>query len=116
MSKKRAIVSYEKLTPEQRRKLEKDFPDGYSSALTEIRTPSGETLEAIMWETEDIIYLVKLMKNKNILIEEDDDDNDMLDDTLDVKVDEDMDMDGDEDEEDEGPVDNDEDEDESDEE
>ncbi len=76
MSKKRAIVSYDKLTIEQKKELLKSFPDGYGSSLTMIKTPTGESLEALIWETEDIIYLVKINKTMTRALDDDDDDDD----------------------------------------
>lgn len=85
MTKKRAIVSYEKLTVDQKKKLELAFPDGFGGAMTQIKTPTGETLDAVIWETEEIIYLVKIVKPQSKSVSLDDDDDDMLDD-LDVKI------------------------------
>jgi hypothetical protein len=62
MTKKRAIVSYEKLTIDQKKQLLVAFPDGFAEGMTQIKTPTGETLDALLWETEEIIYLVKLKK------------------------------------------------------
>jgi hypothetical protein len=80
MTKKRAIVSYEKLNIDQKKQLLLAFPDGFSSGMTQIKTPTGETLDALLWETEEIIYLVKIpkptMKAKSV----DDDDDDFEDD------------------------------------
>ncbi len=75
MSKKRAIVSYDKLTIEQKKELLKSFPEGYGSSLTTIKTPAGETLEALIWETEEIIYLVKINKTMTKALDDDDDDD-----------------------------------------
>jgi hypothetical protein len=80
MSKKRAIVSYDKLTIEQKKELLKSFPEGYGSSLTTIKTPAGETLEALIWETEDVIYLVKINKTMTKALDDDDDDEDEDDD------------------------------------
>ncbi len=118
MVKKRAIVSYEKLALDQKKKLEKAFPDGYRDAMTQIKTPAGETLDAIFWETEEIIYLVKLLKPqmKALSLDDDDDsDDDELDDDIDVKVEDDDDAPVDDDDDDsygDTPEDGDEDEDE----
>ncbi len=79
MAKKRSIVSYEKLSPELRKDLLKSFPDGFGSALTTIKTPTGETLEAVIWETEEIIYLVKITKMLTNALDLDDDDDDFGD-------------------------------------
>lgn len=62
MTKKRAIVSYEKLTIDQKKQLLVAFPDGFAEGMTQIKTPTGETLDALLWETEEIIYLVKIKK------------------------------------------------------
>lgn len=92
MTKKRAIVSYEKLDIEQKKQLLLAFPDGFSSGMTQIKTPTGETLDALLWETEEIIYLVKIPKPTYKAKSVDDDDEDFDDDLPkldDVKGDED---------------------------
>jgi hypothetical protein len=78
MTKKRAIVSYDKLTIDQKKQLLLAFPDGFSEGMTQIKTPTGETLDALLWETEEIIYLVKLNKpvSKPVKANFDDDDDD----------------------------------------
>lgn len=85
MTKKRAIVSYDKLTIDQKKQLLVAFPDGFSEGMTQIKTPTGETLDALLWETEEIIYLVKLNKPvgkpvKAPIDDDDDDDEDFEDD------------------------------------
>jgi DNA-directed RNA polymerase subunit delta len=113
MSKKRAIISYDKLTIEQKKQILKDFPDGYINHLTTIKTPTGEVLDALMWETEEIIYLVKINKITPKSAVVDDDDDDYEDDEFD-KMDGDMkddDMDDDDEEEDYDKPDNDDDDD-----
>jgi DNA-directed RNA polymerase subunit delta len=62
MSKRRSIISYEKLTIDQKKQILKDYPDGYINHLTTIKTPTGEILDALIWETEEVIYLVKINK------------------------------------------------------
>ena len=76
MTKKRSIVSYDKLTAEQKKELLKSFPDGYRSFVTQIKTPAGESLEALIWETEEVIYLVKMSSNMTTALDLDDDDED----------------------------------------
>jgi hypothetical protein len=85
MTKKRAIVSYDKLTIDQKKQLLVAFPDGFSEGMTQIKTPTGEILDALLWETEEIIYLVKLNKPvgkpvKAPIDDDDDDDDDFEDD------------------------------------
>lgn len=93
MSKKRAIISYDKLSIAQKKQLMLAFPDGFSNGMTQIKTPTGETLEALLWETDEIIYLIKIikpiLKTKIIDEEEDDFEEDDLLESSDVKVDDD---------------------------
>lgn len=99
MSKRRAIISYDKLTIDQKKQILKDFPDGYINHLTTIKTPTGETLDALMWETDEVIYLVKINKTAPkaaVVDEEDDDFADDFDKVEDIKDDE---LDADDDEE-----------------
>jgi len=83
MSKRRSIISYDKLTIEQKKQILKEFPDGYINHLTTIKTPTGEILDALIWETEEVIYLVKInkvmSKPKPVADDEDDDFEDDLD-------------------------------------
>jgi hypothetical protein len=76
MSKKRAIVTYEKLSEEMRDRLEEAFPEGFGGAMTQISTPTGEMMDAVIWETDEMIYLVKLnkLKIKNVAIPDEDED------------------------------------------
>jgi hypothetical protein len=76
MIKKRAIVSYEKLSLDQKKQLLLTFPDGFNSGMTQIKTPNGDTLDALLWETEEVIYLIKIPKPtlKNKSVEDEDDD------------------------------------------
>jgi hypothetical protein len=82
MSKKRAIVTYEKLSEEMRDRLEEAFPEGFGGAMTQISTPTGELMDAVLWETDEMIYLVKLnkVKQKNVVIPEDDEEEEDFDD------------------------------------
>jgi hypothetical protein len=81
MSKRRSIISYDKLTIEQKKQILRDFPDGYINHLTTIKTPTGEILDALVWETDEVIYLVKINKvTPKIKPVADDDDDDIEDD------------------------------------
>jgi hypothetical protein len=104
MSKRRSIISYDKLSLDQKKQILKDYPDGYINHLTTIKTPNGEVLDALIWETDEIIYLVKInkivTKSKPVI----DDDEDGFDDGFDkedeIKDDEVDDVDGEEEEDD----------------
>jgi hypothetical protein len=104
MTKRRSIISYDKLTIDQKKQILRDYPDGYINHLTTIKTPTGEILDALIWETEEVIYLVKINKimSKPKPIAEDDDedfDDDLEDDKVaDIKDD---DLDDEEEEDDE---------------
>lgn len=98
MSKRRSIISYDKLTIEQKKQILREFPDGYINHLTSIKTPTGEILDALIWETEEVIYLVKINKiaPKPAPVEEEDEEFEDDFDKVDVKDDE-LDEDDDED-------------------
>ena len=88
MSKRRAIISYDKLSIDQKKQILRDYPDGYINHLTTIKTPTGETLDALIWETDEVIYLVKVSKitpklKPSAEVEEDD-----FDEVADIKEDE----------------------------
>ncbi len=106
MTKRKSIISFEKLSLEQKKKLEQDFPDGFLGNLTTIKTPKGETLDALIWETEEMIYLVKINKEAYRSSLEDEEEDDFIDDSLagDIQVD---DEDADDDEEEENDADED---------
>jgi hypothetical protein len=99
MSKRRSIISYDKLTIEQKKQILREFPDGYINHLTSIKTPTGEILDALIWETEEVIYLVKINKvaPKQAPVEDDEEEFEDDFDKVDVKDDE---LDDEDDEED----------------
>jgi len=100
MTKRRAIISYDKLTIDQKKQILKNFPDGYINHLTSIKTPTGEILDALIWETDEVIYLVKINKivTKPAIVDEEEEDFEDDFEKVDVK-DEDLDEDDEEDEE-----------------
>ena len=115
MSKRRSIISYDKLTIEQKKQILREFPDGYINHLTSIKTPTGEILDALIWETEEVIYLVKINKTLSKAKPVADDEEDDCEEDLDAKAPDLKDDDLDEDDEEEDydkPEDDDEDDDE----
>ncbi len=107
MTKKRSIISYDKLSIDQKKQLLLAFPDGFSSGMTQIKTPTGELLDALLWETEEIIYLVKIPKPTTKAKSVDDDEDDFDEDLPkydDVKGDDDEDDSFNDEEEDEYDV------------
>ncbi len=102
MTKRRGIISYDKLTVDQKKQILRDYPDGYINHLTTIKTPNGETLDAFIWETDEVIYLVKIklpeVKSKKIEDEDDevfdeelDKENDLHDEDIDEAISDDID-------------------------
>ena len=83
MTKRRGIISYDKLTVEQKKQILRDFPDGYINHLTTIKTPNGETLDALIWETDEVIYLVKIKQPAIKQVKNDDVEEDDFEDELD---------------------------------
>lgn len=116
MTKRRSIISYEKLSIEQKKKLENDFPDGFLGNLTTIKTPTGDVLDALIWETDEIIYLVKINK-ASFHSSLDDEDDDFVDESLgsDIPVGEDDEADDDDDDDSDSDKDDEEDDDDDDE-
>ena len=103
MTKRRGIISYDKLTVEQKKQILRDYPDGYINHLTTIKTPNGETLDALIWETDQVIYLVKIKQPTTKQVKNDDVEEDDFEDELDKNDLNDQDMDdvGDNEEEEE---------------
>lgn len=99
MSKRRSIISYDKLTLDQKKQILKDFPDGYINHLSSLKTPTGEILDALIWETDEVIYLVKINKvapkAKPVVEDDDDDFEDDFDKVPDINDDDDVDGDDD---------------------
>lgn len=102
MSKRRSIISYDKLTLDQKKQILKDFPDGYINHLSSIKTPTGEILDALVWETDEVIYLVKInkipAKAKPVVEEDEEDFDDEFDKDTEINDDDEVDDEEDDDE------------------
>ncbi len=111
MSKRRSIISYDKLTLDQKKQILKDFPDGYINHLSSLKTPTGEILDALIWETDEVIYLVKINKvspkAKPVVDDDEDDFEDDFDKVPDINDDDDVDSDDDADDDYDKPDDDD---------
>ena len=101
MSKKKSIISYDKLNIDQKKQLLMAFPDGFSGSTTKMTNPiTGDIFDSLLWETEEVIYLVKLPKStlKSPSVEDDEEDDFEDDfDAADAKVEEEDDVDADDD-------------------
>lgn len=58
--KKRVVTSYSNLTPELIDVLKKRYPFGYTDYMIRIDKPSGDFFYAVVLETDEISYLVKV--------------------------------------------------------
>lgn len=58
--KKRVAISYANLTPELLEALKAKYPLGYTDEMIRIDKPNGEFFYAVVLETEEISYLVKV--------------------------------------------------------
>ncbi|MDF3028041.1 MAG: hypothetical protein K0S23_2348 [Fluviicola sp.] len=88
MSKKKSIISYDKLNIDQKKQLLVAFPDGFSGSTTKMTNPiTGEIFDSLLWETDEIIYLIKLPKvtMKSPSVEDDEDDFEDDFDSVDAK-------------------------------
>ncbi len=59
-SKKRLIISYEKLMEELKEMFKEVYAEGYTSHIQKIEKPNGETIFVVPLETEDSVYMVKM--------------------------------------------------------
>ncbi|AEA43733.1 hypothetical protein [Fluviicola taffensis] len=100
MSKKKSIISYDKLNIDQKKQLLIAFPDGFSGNTSKMTNPiTGEIFDSLLWETEEIVYLVKLPKTtvKSPSVDDDEEDFEEDFDAVDAKGDDDESTDDDED-------------------
>jgi len=89
MEKTRKLISFEKLEAPLRKKLLREYPDGFGNAVMKIEAPTP--FYAVRFESDDTSYLIKL---SNYFVEsmEDDEDDERDDlDTDDLELDEDED-------------------------
>ena len=77
-TKKRLIISYHNLSEELQEKLRQQYPNVYTESMIRIDKGQGNFFYAVVLETEDINYLVKVdVKIDDI---EDEDEKDYFDD------------------------------------
>ncbi len=59
-SKKRVVISYHNLSPELQAELKKKYPYGFTESMIRIEKGPGDFFYAVVLETEDTNYLVKI--------------------------------------------------------
>lgn len=79
--KKRVVVSYKNLTPELREEVRKKYPFGYTDSMIRIDKGPGDFFYAIVLETEDTSYLIKVDVKVDEQVEEEEE-KDFFDDEI----------------------------------
>ena len=72
-SKKRVVVSYKNLTPELQEEIKKQCPNGYTDSMLRVDKGPGDFFYAIMLETDEVSYLVKVDVKVDDQVEDEDD-------------------------------------------
>lgn len=72
-SKKRVVISYKNLTPELQELVKKKYPYGYTDSMIRIEKSPTDFFYAIMLETEDTSYLIKVDVKVDSNVEEEED-------------------------------------------
>jgi hypothetical protein len=71
MEKHKVVIEYSKLTPELLAVFDETFPTGVAGKTIRFPNSKGEIVSAVRIETEDSIYLVKIMaRPKEVLSDE----------------------------------------------
>lgn len=58
--KKRVVISYHNLSPELQAELKKKYPTGFTDSMMRIDKGPGDFFYAVVFETEQTNYLVKV--------------------------------------------------------
>ena len=72
-SKKRVVVSYKNLSPELHEEIKKQYPNGYTESMLRVDKGPGDFFYAIMLETDEVSYLVKVDVKVDDQVEDEDD-------------------------------------------
>lgn len=59
-AKKRVVTSYNNLAPELQEELKKKYPYGFTDHMIRIEKGPGDFFYAVVLETEEVSYLVKI--------------------------------------------------------
>ena len=71
--KRRVVVSYKNLSAELREEVRKKYPSGYTDHMIRIDKGPGDFFYAIVLETEDTSYLIKVDVKVDDQVEEEED-------------------------------------------
>ena len=68
---KRIIVGFDKLTPEILNLFVERYPDGYGdNDILEFKNGTGETIQAVELKSTETVYLIRIGKKMNQIIQE----------------------------------------------
>lgn len=85
--KKRLVISYNNLSEELLELVKKKYPTGYADSMIRIDKPSGDFFYAIVLETDEVSYLIKVDVKIDTKLEEEED-KDFFDSDIDEAGDE----------------------------
>ncbi|MFW5804317.1 MAG: hypothetical protein ACOCWG_03690 [bacterium] len=72
MEKKRVIVDYKKLSPEVQKMMVEQYPYGYNNDIIKVNKGDNKHFYAVIVETEEFKYLVKVDVKVDLLLDEPD--------------------------------------------
>lgn len=84
--KKRVVVNYKNLSDELKLEVRKKYPSGYHDNMIRIDKGPGNFFYAIMLETEDISYLIKVDVKIDNKVNDDDDKDYYFDEVKDEEI------------------------------
>lgn len=71
MDKKKVVIDYSKLTPELLELFEETYPTGVAGKTIRFPNSKGEIVSAVRLETDESIYLVKIMARPKEVLSDD---------------------------------------------
>jgi hypothetical protein len=86
MEKKRVIVDYSTLPDDVLHIMSNRYPDGYEHDIIKFPNAKGELISAVRVETDDIIYLVKVSKQLEQMVEDFEDEDGDEDEVIDHEI------------------------------
>ncbi len=76
-TKKRIVKDYENLSPELSEALHNAYPEGFTGSMISFFDRDGKRVSAIPFETDEIIYLIRMVDKKPKAVKDDDIDADL---------------------------------------
>jgi hypothetical protein len=86
MEKKRVIVDYSTLPDDVLHIMSNKYPEGYDHDIIKFPNAKGEMISAVRVETDEIIYLVKVSKQLEQMVEDFEDDDSEEDEMIEHEV------------------------------